>query len=96
MLMIPTRWQKNLHIAFLTKHSLLDSRYRSSVYHFCGVMDNAVINLSTCQCYTCLIFHFESFFFNKVYIKIRAMIIVLCATFLFIPQFDVVCDLLLN
>ena len=31
MLMIQTRWQKNLHISFLTKHSLLDSRYRSSV-----------------------------------------------------------------
>lgn len=65
MLMIQTRCQKNLHVAFVTKHSLLDSRYRSSVYHFCGVMDNAVINLSTCQCYTCLIFHFESFFFQQ-------------------------------
>ena len=31
MLMIQTRWQKNLHISFLTKRSLLDSRYRSSV-----------------------------------------------------------------
>ena len=68
MLMIQTRWQKNLHISFLTKRSLLDSRYRSSVkkyqhpqHHFCGVMDVTVINLSTCQYYTCLIFHFEFF-----------------------------------
>jgi len=29
--------------------------------HFCGVMDVTVINLGTCQYYTCLIFHFEFF-----------------------------------
>ena len=88
---IQTGWQKNLHTSFLTKHSLLNSRYRSSVkiisvtlVVWWTIQWLTLVHTCTCQYHTYLIFTL-SHFFNKVHVymfaKIRA--IALCATFLF-------------
>ena len=106
MHMIQTGWQKNLHTSFLTKHSLLNSRYRSSV----KIISATLVVWWTIQwlilVHTWLymsvshLFNFSLwviFLTRYMYTCLQRSELLPCVPlFCLVPHFDIVCELLLN
>ena len=106
MHMIQTGWQKNLHTSFLTKHSLLNSRYRSSV----KIISVTLVVWWTIQwlilVHTWLymsvshLFNFSLwviFLTRYMYTCLQRSELLPCVPlFCLVPHFDIVCELLLN